>query len=89
MKSRRDLIKQGRLAFQAHVPLIEIMKTKECSAKEKVMSESGRDIIRSRKAADEARKIAVEQLKQRYFETGALADREIPRRQNCAMSKDW
>ena len=62
----RDLIKQADLLFKLISRLIEICES-DCSAKE---SENwpGRDITRGRKAADEARQIAVEQLKQvRYF----------------------
>jgi len=65
-EASRDLIKQADLLFKLMSRLIEICEN-ECSAKESDVW-SGRDIIRSRKAADEARKIAVEQLKQvRYF----------------------
>lgn len=65
-ESSRDLIKQADLVFKLISRLIEICES-ECSAKESD-DWSGRDITRSRKNADEARQIAVEQLKQvRYF----------------------
>ena len=62
----RDLVKQTDLVYKLATRLIEICE-KDCKAKE-----SGawinRDVVRARKAADEARKFAVEQLKQvRYF----------------------
>ena len=62
----RDLIKQTDLIYKLATRLIDTCEN-ECNAKE---SEAwvGRDIIRARKAADEARGLAVEQLKQvRYF----------------------
>ncbi len=65
-ESSRDLIKQADLVFKLVSRLIEICEN-ECRARE---SEdwSGRDINRGRKAADEARRIAVAQLKEvRYF----------------------
>ena len=60
-EASRDLIKQADLVFKLISRLIEICEN-ECNAKE---SEDwpGRDINRGRKAADEARQIAVEQLK--------------------------
>jgi type I restriction enzyme M protein len=65
-ESSRDLIKQADLLFKLMSRLIEICEN-DCSAKE---SENwpGRDITRARKAGDDARQIAVEQLKEvRYF----------------------
>ncbi|HOG91570.1 MAG TPA: N-6 DNA methylase [Smithella sp.] len=65
-EASRDLIKQADLLFKLMSRLIEICEN-DCNAKE---SEHwpGRDITRNRKTADEARQIAVEQLKQvRYF----------------------
>jgi len=62
----RDLIKQSDLLFKLIGRVIETCE-KECNAKE---SDEwvNRDISRARKAADEARALAVEQLKQaRYF----------------------
>ena len=62
----RDLIKQTDLIYKLATRLIDICET-ECKAKESEAWVS-RDIIRARKAADEARGLAVEQLKQvRYF----------------------
>ncbi|HPL67632.1 MAG TPA: N-6 DNA methylase [Smithellaceae bacterium] len=62
----RDLVKQADLVFKFNSRLIEICEN-DCSAKESD-DWPGRDINRSRKAVDEARQIAVEQLKQvRYF----------------------
>jgi len=65
-EASRDLIKQADLLFKLMSRLIEICEN-DCNAEE---SEHwpGRDITRNRKTADEARQIAVEQLKQvRYF----------------------
>jgi type I restriction enzyme M protein len=65
-ESSRDLIKQADLVFKLISRLIEICEN-ECSARESD-DWPGRDINRGRKAADEARQLAVEQLKQvRYF----------------------
>ncbi len=65
-ESNRDLIKQADLTFKLISRLIEICEN-DCGAKESEVWR-GRDITRGRKAADEARQIAVEQLKQvRYF----------------------
>ncbi|MBN1830398.1 MAG: N-6 DNA methylase [Deltaproteobacteria bacterium] len=65
-ESSRDLIKQADLVFKLFSRLIEICE-KECSARESD-NWSGRDIARGRKAADEARSLAIGQLKQvRYF----------------------
>jgi len=62
----RDLIKQTDLIYKLATRLIDTCE-KECNAKESDAWVS-RDITRARKAADEARGLAVEQLKQvRYF----------------------
>ena len=65
-ESSRDLIKQTDLLYKLASRLIETCEN-ECDAK---ASDGwvGRDIIRVRKAAEEARQTAVEHLKQvRYF----------------------
>ena len=65
-EASRDLIKQTDLIYKLATRLIDTCEN-ECNAKE---SDAwvGRDITRARKAADEARGLAVEQLKQvRYF----------------------
>jgi type I restriction enzyme M protein len=65
-ESSRDLIKQTDLLYKLASRLIETCEN-ECNAK---ASDAwmGKDITRTRKAADEARQLAVEQLKQvRYF----------------------
>lgn len=62
----RDLIKQTDLIYKLATRLIDTCEN-DCTAKE---SDTwvGRDITRARKAVDEARGLAVEQLKQvRYF----------------------
>ena len=65
-ETSRDLIKQADLVFKLVSRLIEICES-DCSAKESD-DWPGRDINRGRKAADEARQVAVEQLKEvRYF----------------------
>ncbi|NLX52698.1 MAG: SAM-dependent DNA methyltransferase, partial [Deltaproteobacteria bacterium] len=65
-EASRDLIKQADLLYKLISRLIEICEN-DCNAKESDVW-SGRDITRGRKAADESRQIAVEQLKQvRYF----------------------
>ncbi len=65
-ETSRDLVKQTDLLYKLACRLIETCES-ECGAKESA-AWAGRDIIRARKAADEARAIAVEQLKQvRYF----------------------
>ena len=65
-ESSRDLIKQTDLLYKLSTRLIEICE-KECDTKAST-DWVNRDIIRARKAADESRQIAVEQLKQvRYF----------------------
>ncbi len=65
-ESSRDLIKQTDLIYKLATRLIDTCE-KECKAKESV-AWMGRDIARARKAADEARGLAVEQLKHvRYF----------------------
>jgi len=65
-ESSRDLIRQSDLLYKLACRLIEICEN-ECGARD---SDAwvGREITRARKAADEARQVAVEQLKQvRYF----------------------
>ncbi len=65
-ESSRDLIKQADLLYKLACRVIDTCE-KECDAK---ASDAwvGKDITRTRKAADEARTISVEQLKQvRYF----------------------
>ena len=65
-EASRDLIKQSDLLYKLVCRLIETCEN-ECVAKGSD-TWSGRDITRARKAADEARALAVEQLKQvRYF----------------------
>jgi type I restriction enzyme M protein len=65
-EASRDLIKQADLLFKLMSRLIEICEN-DCKAKENE-NWTGRDITRSRKGGDEARQIAVDQLKQvRYF----------------------
>lgn len=65
-EASRDLVKQADLVFKLTSRLIEICEN-ECNARESG-DWPGRDINRSRKAADEARQSAVEQLKAvRYF----------------------
>jgi len=62
----RDLIKQADLLYKLACRLIEACES-GCDAKDSKIW-AGRDITRARKAADEARALAVEQLKQmRYF----------------------
>lgn len=62
----RDLIKQTDLIYKLATRLIDSCE-KECNAKNS-SAWSSKDITRARKAADEARQFAVEQLKQvRYF----------------------
>ena len=65
-ESSRNLVKQTDLLFKLSTKLIETCEN-ECSARESG-SWSGREITKARKLADEARSLAVEQLKQvRYF----------------------
>ena len=65
-EASRDLIKQTDLIYKLATRLIDTCEN-ECNAKESDAWVS-RDITRARKAADEARHFAVEQLKQvRYF----------------------
>ena len=65
-ESSRDLIKQTDLIYKLATRLIDTCES-ECNAKASDIW-VGRDITRARKAADEARQLAVEQLKQvRYF----------------------
>jgi type I restriction enzyme M protein len=62
----RDLVKQTDLLYKLACRLIETCES-ECAARDSD-AWAGRDITRARKAADEARALAVEQLKQvRYF----------------------
>ena len=65
-EASRDLIKQTDLVYKLASRLIETCEN-ECDAR---ASDTwvGRDVTRARKAADESRQLAVEQLKQvRYF----------------------
>ena len=65
-EASRDLIKQTDLIYKLATRLIDTCEN-ECNAKESEVWVN-RDITRARKAADEARGLAVEQLKQvRYF----------------------
>jgi len=65
-ETSRDLVKQADLLYKLACRLIETCEN-DCNAKESD-TWAGRDIIRDRKAADEARVMAAEQLKQvRYF----------------------
>jgi type I restriction enzyme M protein len=65
-ESSRDLIKQADLVYKLATRLIEICET-ECNTK-KSEDWVPREIVKARKAADEVRGFAVEQLKQvRYF----------------------
>jgi type I restriction enzyme M protein len=62
----RDLVKQIDLIYKLACRLIEICES-DCNARNSSMW-ANREITRARKAADEARVLAVEQLKQvRYF----------------------
>ncbi len=62
----RDLIKQSDLLYKLACRLIETCEN-ECNARDSG-AWVGREITRARKGADEARQVAVEQLKQvRYF----------------------
>jgi len=65
-ESSRDLIKQTDLLYKLATRLIEICEN-ECDARESDKWVS-RDVTNARKAADQSRQMAVEQLKQvRYF----------------------
>lgn len=65
-ETSRNLVKQSDLLYKLVTRLIETCEN-ECSAKESD-DWKGRDITLTRKAADEARQLAVAQLKQvRYF----------------------
>jgi type I restriction enzyme M protein len=65
-ETSRDLAKQTDLLYKLACRLIETCEN-ECDAKGS-NAWAGRDVTRARKAADEARVLAVEQLKQvRYF----------------------
>jgi len=66
VETSRNLIKQSDLLYKLATRLIETCE-KECGAKSSEVW-VGRDITRTRKAADEARQLAVAQLKEvRYF----------------------
>jgi len=65
-EASRDLIKQTDLIYKLTTRLIDTCE-KECNSKDSDAWVS-RDVTRARKAADDARQLAVEQLKQvRYF----------------------
>jgi type I restriction enzyme M protein len=65
-ETSRDLVKQTDLLYKLACRLIETCEN-ECAARDSDVW-AGRDITRARKAADEVRALAVEQLKQvRYF----------------------
>ncbi|RXE56213.1 DNA methyltransferase [Methanoculleus taiwanensis] len=65
-ESSRDMIKQSDLLYKLACRLIGTCEN-ECNSRDSNVW-SGRDITRARKAADETRQLAVEQLKQvRYF----------------------
>lgn len=65
-ETSRDLVKQSDLLYKLACRLIETCEN-ECAARDSD-DWASRDITRARKAADEARALAVEQLKQvRYF----------------------
>jgi type I restriction enzyme M protein len=65
-ETSRDLVKQADLLYKLACRLIDVCEN-ECSARESD-TWSSREIARARKAADTARQVAVEQLKQvRYF----------------------
>jgi type I restriction enzyme M protein len=65
-ETSRDLVRQTDLLYKLACRLIEICEN-ECNARSSD-AWANRDITRTRKAADEARALAVEQLKQvRYF----------------------
>ena len=65
-ETSRDLVKQTDLLYKLACRLIESCEN-ECAARDSD-AWTGRDITRARKAADAARSLAVEQLKQaRYF----------------------
>lgn len=65
-ETSRDLVKQTDLLYKLACRLVETSEN-ECNARDSD-AWAGRDITRARKAAEEARSLAVEQLKQvRYF----------------------
>jgi type I restriction enzyme M protein len=65
-KTSRDLVKQSDLLYKLACRMIETCEN-QCDAKGS-SAWASRDITRARKAADEARTLAVDQLKQvRYF----------------------
>jgi type I restriction enzyme M protein len=69
-ETSRDLIKQMDLLYKLACRLIETCEN-ECEARDSDQWQ-GREVARARKAADEARQLAVEQLKQvRYFQRQA------------------
>ncbi|NLF94622.1 MAG: N-6 DNA methylase, partial [Oligosphaeraceae bacterium] len=75
-ETSRDLVKQCDLLYKLACRLIETCEN-ECNARDSD-AWNARDVIRARKAADEARVLAVEQLKQvRYFwkQTNWLTER--------------
>ncbi|MBN2328998.1 MAG: N-6 DNA methylase, partial [Candidatus Omnitrophica bacterium] len=82
-EASRNLVKQTDLLYKLACRLIEVCEN-ECAARDSE-AWAGREIIRARKAADEARQLAVEQLKQvRNFWKQAhwLTDR-FPEAQLC------
>ena len=88
-ETSRDLIKQTDLLYKLACRLIETCEN-ECNARDSD-AWANREITRARKAADEARQLAVEQLKQvRYFwtarPTGSPSASPKP---NSAMWKGW
>lgn len=75
-EASRDLVKQADLIYKLICRLIDTCEN-ELSAKEDAFW-SNREVVRLRKAADEARQVAVEQLKRvRYFhkQAGWLTER--------------
>ena len=84
-ESSRDLIKQMDLLYKLACRLIETCEN-DCGARDSDQW-ANREITRGRKAADEARQLAVEQLKQvRYFHRQArcLTDR-FPEAKLCDL----
>lgn len=65
-ESSRDLVKQTDLLYKLSIRLIETCEGEGAARDRDIWA--GREIIRARKAADEARQLAIEQLRQvRYF----------------------
>jgi len=65
-ESSRDLVKQTDLLYKLSIRLIETCEGEGAARDRGVWT--GREIIRARKAADEVRQLAIEQLRQvRYF----------------------